>query len=127
MNKVEGAEQNSQTVAVGSGGVGESLSAALGRNVNSGDHAEPWTGGANEALMRIPVSVKIVLGTARMSIQKLMSVTRGAVIPLDRKVGDLVDIVVNDRLVARGEVVVLDDSGGSFGISVREVARPGDT
>jgi flagellar motor switch protein FliN/FliY len=55
-----------------------------------------------------------------------MSVTRGSIIPLDRKVGDLVDIVVNDKIVARGEVVVLDEEAPRFAISVREVVQVRD-
>jgi flagellar motor switch protein FliN/FliY len=83
--------------------------------------AEEWGPRGQEAVLRIPVSVRIVLGGARMSVAKLMSLTRGSTIPLDRKVGDLVDIVVNDRLIARGEIVVLDEEASRFGVVVREV------
>lgn len=82
---------------------------------------DDWGLKGAEAVMRIPVGVQIVLGSARMPVSKLMSLTRGAIIPLDRKVGDMVDIVVNDRIVARGEVVVLDEEASRFGVSVREV------
>ncbi len=85
---------------------------------------EGWGIRGHEAVMRIPVSVRFVLGTARMPVAKLMSLTRGAIIPLDRKVGDLIDIVVNDQVVARGEIVALDDGATRFGISVREVTQP---
>lgn len=88
--------------------------------------ANEWTPGGHEALMRIPVAVEIVLGTTRMPFAKLMGLTRGSIVPLDRKVGDLVDIVVNDRLVARGEVVVLDDEAERFAVAVREVVRPSE-
>jgi flagellar motor switch protein FliN/FliY len=84
---------------------------------------EGWGARGHEAVMRIPVSVRFVLGTARMPVSKLMSLTRGAIIPLDRKVGDLIDIVVNDQIVARGEIVALDDGATRFGISVREVTQ----
>ena len=89
--------------------------------------AEPtagWDLRGQEAVLRIPVSVRVVLGATRMPVAKLMSLARGSIIPLDRKVGDLVDIVVNDRVVARGEVVVLDEAGQRFGVAVRELARP---
>ncbi len=76
--------------------------------------------------MRIPVSVRIVLGSARMPVSKLMSMTRGSIIPLDRKVGDMVDIVVNDRTVARGEVVVLDQEADRFAVAIREVVVAGE-
>jgi flagellar motor switch protein FliN/FliY len=77
----------------------------------------------HHAVMRIPVSVRFVLGAARMPIAKLMGLTRGSIIPLDRKVGDLIDIVVNDQVVARGEIVALDEAATRFAISVREVAQ----
>lgn len=87
---------------------------------------EGWGARSHEAVMRIPVSVRFVLGATRMPVAKLMSLTRGAIIPLDRKVGDLIDIVVNDQTVARGEIVALDDGATRFGISVREVMQSGN-
>ena len=87
---------------------------------------EEWGARGQEALLRIPVAVRIVLGATRMPVSKLMSLTRGSIIPLDRKVGDLVDIVVNEQLVARGEVVVLDADADRFAIAVREVVRSGE-
>ena len=88
--------------------------------------APEWGARGHEAVMRIPVSVRFVLGATKMSVSKLMSLTRGAIIPLDRKVGDMVDIVVNDRVVARGEVVVLDEDSSRFAVSVREVVAAGE-
>jgi flagellar motor switch protein FliN/FliY len=90
-----------------------------------GKSAEAWGGRGHDAVMRIPVSVRFVLGATRMPVAKLMSLTRGAIIPLDRKVGDLIDIVVNDQVVARGEIVALDEEATRFGISVREVMQQG--
>ena len=84
-----------------------------------------WGARSHEAVMRIPVSVRFVLGATRMPVAKLMSLTRGSIIPLDRKVGDLIDIVVNDQVVARGEIVALDEEATRFGISVREVMQSG--
>jgi flagellar motor switch protein FliN/FliY len=84
-----------------------------------GDDA--WGGRGRDAVMRIPVSVQIVIGSVRMPISKIVGLTRGSIIPLDRKVGDLVDVVVNDRIVARGEVVALDEDAEQFAIAVREV------
>ncbi len=84
---------------------------------------ESWSARGHDAVMRIPVSVRFVLGAARMPVAKLMSLTRGSIIPLERKVGDLIDIVVNDQVVARGEIVALDEQATRFGISVREVAQ----
>lgn len=82
---------------------------------------EEWGERGREAVMRIPIAVRIVLGEAKMPVSKLMALTRGSIVPLDRKVGDLVDIVVNDRVIARGEVVVLDDDASRFAIAVREI------
>lgn len=96
------------------------VAAAGGQDEKS---AEGWGARGHDAVMRIPVSVRFVLGATRMPVAKLMSLTRGAIIPLDRKVGDLIDIVVNDQVVARGEIVALDEEATRFGISVREVTQ----
>lgn len=77
-----------------------------------------------EMVMRIPVTVKIVLGSATMPVASLVKLGRGAVIPLDRRVGDPADVVVNGRVVARGEVVVVDENGSRFGIKLTEVVGP---
>lgn len=82
--------------------------------------SDEWAHG-RDAVMRIPVSVRIVLGAAKMPLARLLALGRGSVIPLDRKVGELVDIVVNDRIVARGEVVVIDEDSSRFGVSIREI------
>ncbi len=86
-------------------------------NHGDGDLAER----GRDVIMRIPVTVKIVLGTARMTVGKLMSLSRGSIVQLDQKLGGNVDIVVNDRVLARGEVIVLDDDGNNFAVSVSEV------
>ena len=98
------------------------VSAAADREAQS---PEGWGARGHDAVMRIPVSVRFVLGGAKMPVAKLMSLTRGSIIPLDRKVGDLIDIVVNDQVVARGEIVALDEAATRFAISVREVAQSG--
>lgn len=77
-----------------------------------------------ETIMRIPITVKIVLGSATMPVADLAKLGRGAVIPLDRRVGEPVDVVVNGRIVARGEVVVTDDDTNRFGIALTEVVGP---
>lgn len=74
-----------------------------------------------EMIMRIPVSVQIVLGSATMPVSGLAKLGRGAVIPLDRRVGEPVDVVVNGRVVARGDVVVMEEGSSRFGISLTEV------
>jgi flagellar motor switch protein FliN/FliY len=79
-----------------------------------------------EMVMRIPVTVKIVLGSATMPVANLMKLGRGAVIALDRRVGEPVDVAVNGRVVARGEVVVVDEATSRFGIKLTEVVGPPD-
>lgn len=100
-----------------------------GADVNRA-YKEGLEGGAYESLgngrnldvvMRIPVSVRIVLGSTKMPISNLVKLGRGSVIPLDRKVGEAVDIMVNDRVVARGEVVLIDDKESRFGVSLTEI------
>jgi flagellar motor switch protein FliN/FliY len=93
---------------------------------NAGEEA-PTAARNLEMVMRIPVTVKIVLGSATMPVANLMRLGRGAVIPLDRRVGEPVDVVVNGRVVARGEVVVVDESTSRFGIKLTDVVGPSDT
>jgi flagellar motor switch protein FliN/FliY len=72
-------------------------------------------------VLNIPVTIDVILGSARMSVSSLMKLQRGAVVPLDRKVGEPVEIAVNGRLVARGEVVVLEDDKTRLGIALTEI------
>ena len=81
-------------------------------------------GATLEALMHIPVSVKIVLGETKMSISRLVNLKQGETVVLDRKVGEPVDVMVNDRVVAKGEIVILDDDGKEFGVSLTEIVSP---
>ena len=60
----------------------------------------------------VPVSISAVLGRATMSVAQLLQLQSGSVLDLDRKVGEAIDIFVNNRLVARGEVAVIDDRLG---------------
>lgn len=77
-----------------------------------------------EMVMGIPVTVKIVLGSTTMPVASLVKLGRGAVIPLDRRVGEPVDVVVNGHVVARGEVVVVDEATSRFGVSLTELVGP---
>lgn len=82
-------------------------------------------GGRNlDAILRIPVAIQVVLGSAVMPVASLIKLGRGAVIPLDHRVGEPVDIVVNGRVVARGEVVVVEDDNSRFGVSLTEIVGP---
>ncbi|ARY19542.1 flagellar motor switch protein FliN [Brucella sp. F96/2] len=71
--------------------------------------------------MGIPVDVQVVLGGTTMPVSSLMKLGRGAVITLDKQIGDPVDIVVNGRVIARGEVIVLEDDSSRFGVSLTEI------
>ena len=73
-----------------------------------------------EAVYEIPVQVSAVLGKATMQVSQLLKLGRGAVVELDRKVGEAIDIYVNTRLVARGEVVVVDDR---LGVTMTEIIK----
>jgi flagellar motor switch protein FliN/FliY len=73
-----------------------------------------------EAVYDIPVTVSAVLGKATMQVSQLLRLGRGAVIELDRKVGEAIDIYVNNRLVARGEVVVVEDR---LGVTMTEIIK----
>jgi flagellar motor switch protein FliN len=77
-----------------------------------------------DTILRIPVTVQVVLGSAVMPVSNLMKLGRGTVIPLDHHVGEPVDIVVNGRIVARGEVVVADEETSRFGVSLTELVGP---
>jgi flagellar motor switch protein FliN len=72
------------------------------------------------AVYNIPVKVSAVLGRSSMQISSLLKMGRGAVIELDRKVGEAIDIYVNNRLVARGEVVVVDER---LGVTMTEIIK----
>ena len=74
-----------------------------------------------DAILSIPVTVQIVLGSASLPVASLMKLARGAVISLDQSVGDPVDIVVNGKIVARGEIVVIDEASQRFGVSLLEI------
>lgn len=73
-----------------------------------------------EAIYEVPVQVSAVLGRSTMPVNQLLKLGRGAVVELDRKVGEAIDIYVNNRLVARGEVVVVEDK---LGITMTEILK----
>jgi flagellar motor switch protein FliN/FliY len=84
------------------------------------DAAEPARRMGMEAVHGIPVKVQAVLGGAKMPISELLQTHAGSVIELDRRVGEPVDVLVNDRLVARGELVLID---GSLGVTLTEIVK----
>jgi flagellar motor switch protein FliN/FliY len=74
-----------------------------------------------EAVYDISVTVSAVLGKATMQVNQLLKLGRGAVVELDRKLGEAIDIYVNNRLIARGEVVMVDDV--KLGITMTEIVK----
>ena len=77
-----------------------------------------------EAVFDVPVTVSAVLGKSAMEVSHLLKLGRGAVVELDRKIGEAIDIYVNDRLVARGEVVLVEDR---LGVTMTEIIKTGQS
>jgi len=73
-----------------------------------------------EAVFDVPVQVSAVLGRAHMDVGELLNLGPGTVLELDRKVGEAIDIYVNNRLVARGEVVLVEDK---LGVTMTEIIK----
>tara|TARA_B100001989_G_scaffold253004_1_gene237442 strand:+ start:4369 stop:4794 length:426 start_codon:yes stop_codon:yes gene_type:complete len=86
---------------------------------NDYEPGEPMAGDVT-AIYEIPVQISAVLGRSTMQVSQLLKLGRGAVVELDRKVGEAIDIYVNNRLVARGEVVVVEDK---LGVTMTEIVK----
>src|ERR1700684_1201725 len=91
-----------------------------GVDMSDSDLKAPQNAKELEAVYDIPVTVSAVLGKATMQVSQLLKLGRGAVVELDRKVGEAIDIYVNNRLVARGAVVVVDER---LGITMTEIVK----
>lgn len=74
-----------------------------------------------ELLFDVPLKIVVELGRARMTLKQVMDLTVGSLIELDKLTGEPVDILVNGRLIARGEVVVIDEN---FGVRITEIVSP---
>lgn len=77
-------------------------------------------------MMQIRVELDVVLGSLRMPLADVMALGQGSIVALDRKLGDLVDVAVNGRIVARGEVVALENEPDRLGVVIREILRAGE-
>jgi flagellar motor switch protein FliN/FliY len=75
-----------------------------------------------EAVFDVPVTVSAVLGKSGMEVSQLLKLGKGTIVELDRKVGEAIDIYVNNRLVARGEVVLVEDR---LGVTMTEIIKSG--
>jgi flagellar motor switch protein FliN len=93
------------------------------QDVQAGGGARPAAAAAaNSAIiMNIPVEVEIVLGSTEMPVSELMALQKGSTVALNRRIGEPVDVVVNGRRIARGEITVLDNDPSRFGIRLTEI------
>lgn len=73
-----------------------------------------------EAVFDVPVRISVVLGRTKMPVSSLLKMDTGTVVELDRQVGEAIDILVNDRLVARGEIVLVE---GRLGVTMTEIVK----
>ena len=85
--------------------------------------AEEKNAGDLATVFDVPVAISAVLGRSSMSVAQLLQLSQGSVLELDRKVGEAIDIYVNNRLVARGEVVIVDER---LGVTMTEIIKDGD-
>ncbi len=85
-----------------------------------GDTDAAEGGGDLEAVFDVPVKVSAVLGITNLTVSQLLKLGSGSIVELDRKVGEAIDIYVNNRLVARGEVVLLEEK---LGITMTEIIK----
>ena len=74
-----------------------------------------------ETVFDVPVNISAVLGKSHMTVAQLLKLQNGSVLELDRKVGEAIDIFVNNRLVARGEVVMVEDN--RLGVTMTEIVK----
>ncbi|WP_315923197.1 FliM/FliN family flagellar motor switch protein [Mesorhizobium sp. SP-1A] len=91
-------------------------------NLSPFDEIQPVDGPdgtAREAAMSVPVNVEVVVGRSKITVAEIMDTRRGKVLELDSKAGDLVDITVNGKVLARGELNVFDD--GRVGVTFVEI------
>jgi flagellar motor switch protein FliN/FliY len=90
------------------------------RAEDAADAGEIHTAADLEAVLDVPVSVSAVLGRTAIEVGELLRLAPGKVLELDRKVGEAIDIYVNNRLVARGEVVLVEDR---LGVTMTEIIK----
>lgn len=77
---------------------------------------------SSSIVMNIPVEVQIVLGSTEMAVSDLIGLQKGSTVSLDRRVGEPVDVVVNGRKIAQGEIIVLENDPSRFGIRLTEIS-----
>jgi flagellar motor switch protein FliN len=97
------------------------LAAVEEKDIAASGQPDPIAAPNLNTILSIPVIVQVVLGSTSLPVASLMKLARGAVISLDQRVGDPVDIVVNGKVVARGDIVVVDETSQRFGVSLLEI------
>jgi flagellar motor switch protein FliN len=118
-----GASDFGADTSFGGGNFGGGTDFGGGMGMTDMTMAEPGSAMTSnlDLIMDIPIDVQIVLGSSRMQVSGLMNLTEGATIALDRKIGEPVDLIVNGRLIGRGEITVLENDETRFGIRLIEV------
>ena len=100
----------------------EELRGVLRDETSAAASASPLGDAANASLvMNIPVEVQIVLGGAEMAVSDLLNMQKGSTVALNRRIGEPVDVMVNGRKIARGEITVLESDPSRFGIKLTEI------
>jgi flagellar motor switch protein FliN/FliY len=94
---------------------------AGGRSTSGPEAYVERTAADLEAVFDVPVRISVVLGRTKMPVSALLKLDTGTVIELDRQVGEAVEIFINERLVARGEIVLVD---GKLGVTMTEIIKP---
>lgn len=102
---------------------GEQMPAAPASKADSMLEEEAKSAADLAPVFDVPVNISAVLGKAHIDVNSLLKLTSGSVVELDRKIGEAIDIYVNNRLVARGEVVVVEDR---LGVTMTEIIKDGD-
>lgn len=118
----EEGENVETTTGAGNGNVGmgfEELQAGTGSEAED-EPGEQRAAHDLEPVFDVPVKVQAVLGRSNLEVSQLLKLAPGAVIELDRKIGEAIDIYVNNRLVARGEVVLVEDH---LGVTMTEIIK----
>lgn len=96
--------------------INETVAESIKKQLTAGAHDQKDL----EAVFDVPVQISAVLGRATMPVHQLLKLGRGAVVELDRRIGEAIDIYVNNLLVARGEVVIVEDR---LGITMTEIIK----
>lgn len=105
-------------------GGGAGLDFDAGAGAGTGAEVKFGASGATnrvDLVLGIPVDVQIILGSSRMAVSSLMNLEEGATIALDRKIGEPVEIVVNGKMIGRGEITVMETDETRFAIRIIEV------